>query len=183
MEKGERNREKELYNLKQLHVSCIVLIMAIGISGCKIQISMNGASVPENLKTFSVEYFENRAPQINPTLSQDFTEALKDRISSESRLILNDNGGDVVFSGQITGYDTKPMAIEEDAVSAETRLTVTIKVRYMNTKDPKGNWESSFSDYQDYDSDEDLSDVEDDLVEEIVDDLTEDVFNKAFSDW
>ncbi len=165
------------------YISCISVIIAIILSGCTIRFTMNGASVPDNLKTFSVEYFENRAPQINPTLSQNFTEGLKDRITSESRLELSDGNGDVVFSGQITGYDTKPMAIQENAESAETRLTITIKVRYQNSKDPKTNWESSFSAYQDYDSSEDLSDVEDDLTDLIVEDLTEDVFNKAFSDW
>lgn len=159
------------------------MIFAVVVSGCSVSFTLKGAQVPENIKTFSVEYFENRAPQINPTLSQDFTEALKDRITSESRLILNESNGDVVFSGQITGYSVKPMAIQEDAVSAETRLTVTIKVRYQNFQDPKTNWESSFSAYQDYSSDEDLSDVEDDLVALIIEDITEDVFNKAFSDW
>ncbi len=159
------------------------MVMTVFFTGCSISFTLKGAQVPENIKTFSVEYFENRAPQINPTLSQDFTEALKDRITSESRLILNESNGDVMFSGQITGYSVKPMAIQEDAVSAETRLTVTIKVRYQNFQDPKTNWESSFSAYQDYSSDEDLSDVEDDLVALIIEDITEDVFNKAFSDW
>ncbi len=165
------------------YISVLIVTMAVVLSGCSIRFTMSGASIPDNLKTFSVEYFENRAPQINPTLSQNFTEALKDRITSESPLVLEDENGDVVFSGQITDYSTKPMAIEEDAVSAETRLSVTIKVRYQNFKDPKTNWESTFTAYQDYDSGEDLSDVEDDLTELIIDDLTEDVFNKAFSDW
>ncbi len=165
------------------YIGIIIVVFAIVLSGCAIRFTLNGASVPDNLKTFSVEYFENRAAQINPTLSQNFTEGLKDRISSESRLIQEEDNGDVVFSGQITDYSTKPMAIQEDAVSAETRLSVTIKVRYQNFKDPKSNWESTFTAYQDYDSDKDLSDVEDDLMELIVEDLTEDVFNKAFSDW
>jgi len=151
--------------------------------GCSVQMTFKGSSVPENVKTASVQYFENRAPLINPLLSQTFTEALKDRITSESRLIISDEVGDVDFSGEITGYDLRPMAIQADAVSAETRLTITIKVRYKNFKDPKLNWESSFSEYTDFESSQNITAIESELVSEIVDKITENIFNRAFSDW
>ncbi len=159
-----------------------ILVLFV-LTACSIRYTLNGASVPDNLKTFSVQYFDNRAPLINPTLSQEFTEALKDRITSESRLVLVDNDADIDFSGEITGYSVRPMAIQEDAVSAETRLSATVKVRYRNFKDPKLNWESSFTAYQDYSSEESITDVESELVELIVEQMTEDIFNKAFSDW
>jgi hypothetical protein len=75
------------------------------------------------------------------------------------------------------------MAIKADALSAETRLTTTVKIRFRNLKDPKLDWEQTFSAYQDYDSQDNLSDVEEALVKEIVDELTENIFNRAFSDW
>ncbi len=62
---------------------------------------------------------------------------------SESKLVLEERNADIDFSGQITEYSVRPMAIQADAVSAETRLTVSVKVRYRNFKDPKQNWESS----------------------------------------
>lgn len=161
----------------------ICLIVLLGLSACKIQFTLKGSSVPDNLNTFTVQYYENRAPLINPTLSQDFTEGLKDRVTRESRLVLEDRNGDIDFSGQITGYDIKAMAIEADAESAETRLTISLKVRYRNFKDPKDNWESTFSAYQDFSSDSDIDEVEEELVDLIVDQITEDIFNKAFSDW
>ncbi len=144
---------------------------------------MSGASIPEDLKSFSVQYFVNRAPLINPTLSQTFTEALKDRISNESRLILVNNVGDCDFSGEITGYDTRAMAIQANAVSAETRLTMTVKVRYKNYKNPKSNWEQSFSAYEDFPSEKNINDIESELVRLITDKITENIFNKSFSDW
>jgi hypothetical protein len=153
------------------------------VAGCSVRMTMNGSSVPENVKTASVQYFQNRAMVINPVLSQTFTEGLKDRITSESRLILRDDMGDVDFSGEITGYDIRPMAIQADALSAETRLTITVKVRYRNFKDPRANWESTFSAYSDFSSDQSISSVESELVTDIVDQLTENIFNKAFSDW
>ena len=167
-----------------LTIAVIVVALVAISAACTITITMSGASIPENLTTFSVQYINNRAPLINPDLSQTLTEGLKDRIQTESRLILvEDAMGDVDFSGNITSYGTKAMAIKSDAVSAETRLTVAVKIRFRNFKDPKGDWEQSFSAYQDYDSDNNLSDVEEELVELIVDELTENIFNKAFADW
>ena len=75
------------------------------------------------------------------------------------------------------------MAVQADAVSAQTRLTVSVKIRCRNSKDPKKDWEQSFSAYQDYDSENNLADVEEELVKLIVDELTENIFNKAFADW
>lgn len=159
-------------------VAAVVLM-----AGCKVQMTFRGSSVPENVNTASVQYFENRAPLINPLLSQTFTEALKDRITSESRLIINDEVGDVDFSGEITGYDLRPMAIQANAISAETRMTISIRVRYRNFKNPQQNWESSFSAYADFESSQNITAIESELVSDIVDQITENIFNKAFSDW
>lgn len=159
------------------------LMVVLFVSACTISMTMSGASIPENLSTYSVQYINNRAPLINPNLSQALTDGLKDRIQKESRLVLSEGQADIEFSGNITGYSTKPMAVKADAVSAQTRLTVTVKIRCRNFKDPKKDWEQSFSAQQDYDSENNLSDVEDGLVELMVDELTENIFNKAFADW
>ena len=159
------------------------LLFLLALSGCSVHVTLSGASIDENLKTFSVQYFNNRAAIINPLLSQKFTELLKERIMSESRLVLVEGVGDVDFSGEITGYSIRPMAIKEDAVSAQSRLTITVKVRYRNKVDPKKNWESSFSAYQDYASERNITEVEGELTSLIIDQLTENIFNKAFSDW
>ena len=169
---------------KIISIAFISAIILVGINGCYISsFGFRGISIPDDVNIASVQYFENRAPLINPNLSQTFTEALKDRISTESRLSIRDGVGDVDFSGEITGYDLRPMAIQADAISAMTRLTVTVKIRYQNFKNPKANWESSFSAYEDYESDRNINDIEEALVKLIVDQLTENIFNKAFSDW
>jgi len=169
--------------IKQIKIFAALAIIIGGISACSINMTMSGASIPENISSFSVKYFNNRSPLINPTLSQEFTEGLKDRITNESRLKLVSNTGDVDFSGEITGYDIRPMAIQADAVSAETRLTMTVKVTYKNYKDPKSNWESSFSAFRDFDSNQNINAVEGDLTREMVEEITENIFNKAFADW
>jgi hypothetical protein len=169
---------KSTFRLPLIGIAVILLL-----GGCSIRVTMSGASIPDNLKTFSVQYIVNRAPLVNPTLSQNLTEGLKDRILNESRLSLARDVGDVDFSGEISGYDTRPMAIKADALSAETRLTVTVKIRCRNFKDPKKNWETSFSAYQDFSSERNLVEVEDELTKVIIEQITENIFNKAFADW
>lgn len=161
----------------------LIVCLSLIVSACSISMTMSGASIPENINTFSVQYFDNRAPLINPVLSQNFTEGLKDRISNESRLNLVNGTGDVDFSGEITGYSVRPMAIQADAISAETRLSMSIKVRYKNYKDPKLNWESSFSAFRDFPSDQNINAVETELTNEMIEEITENIFNKAFADW
>ena len=170
-------------NMSHKLLALALAVIAAVCTSCTISMTLSGASIPENLNTFSVEYINNRAPLINPNLSQTLTDGLKDRIQNESRLILTEGQSDIEFSGNITGYSTQPMALKADAVSAQTRLTVNVKIRCRNFKDPKKDWEQSFSAYQDYDSENNLADVEDELVELIVEELTENIFNKAFADW
>ncbi|MFT3737491.1 MAG: LptE family protein [Breznakibacter sp.] len=171
--------------IHRLGKTSILFLVAIFCftGGCSIRMTFTGASIPEDLKTVSVQYFENRAPLINPTLSQTFTESLKDRITNESRLILRNGNGDVDFSGEITDYSVRPMAIQADAVSAETRLTMQVKVRYRNFKNPKDNWEQTFSAYEDFKSELNINQVEEELVKSIIDKLTENIFSKAFANW
>ncbi|MCU4174626.1 LptE family protein [Carboxylicivirga sp. N1Y90] len=166
-----------------LKTTLIALLAVVLLKSCSVSMTMSGASIPENIQSFSVQYFDNRAPLINPTLSQEMTEGLKDRVTNESRLKLDANTGDVDFSGQITNYNVRPMAIQADALSAETRLTMTVKVRYKNYKDPKANWESSFSAFRDFESSQNINAVEADLTKEMIEEITENIFNKAFADW
>jgi hypothetical protein len=168
---------------KIMYVTVAIMGLLIFVNGCSIRTTLRGSSVPENVRTASVQLFNNRAPLINPLLSQNFTDGLKRRITSESRLVIRDGMGDVDFAGEITGYDLRPMAIQANAVSAEERLTITVRVRYRNFKNPRTNWEASFSAYEDFASGQNFRAVEEQLVSSIIDQLTENIFNRAFSDW
>ena len=176
-------RSMKLTNFKLNLPQYTFLLLIFGIlQSCAIRVTFNGAIIPENVKTASVQLFDNRAAYINPVLAQTFTEGLKDRIINGSQLSLADGTGDVDFSGSIIGYDTEPLAIQADARAAETRLTVQVNVRYENFKDPEKSWESSFSAYRDFPSDQNITAIEGELVDEIVEELTENIFNKAFAD-
>jgi hypothetical protein len=161
-----------------------LLLAALILAGCSVQYSFSGASIDYNkLKTISVQYFANRAPIVVPTLSQQFTDALRDKFRSQTKLKMVNGIGDVDFSGEITRYETRSTAITGDDKPAKNRLTIEVKVRYTNAINPKDNFESSFSRFEEYGANDNLAAVEGTLIETIVDQLTEDVFNKAFVNW
>jgi len=120
---------------------------------------------------------------VNPSLSNDITEAMKDKFVNQTSLKLGDENSDLYFEGTITDYNTQPTAIKSGDVASQNRLSVTVKVKFVNNKDPKSNFDTSFSRYQDYDSQLSLTDVEDELVATIVEELVEDIFTKAVVNW
>lgn len=135
------------------------------------------------VKTFSVDYFPNRAKLINPNLSQQFTDALQDKIMKQTSYNLIPENGDLEFSGQITDYDVKPMNIQKGDLAAQNRLTVGVKVKFTNNKYHEQDWEKSFTAYEDFDSNSSLGDVEDQLVVEIMKKLNDDIFNASIANW
>ena len=158
------------------------LLLSISLNSCGIY-SFTGASIPAEAKTVSVQYFNNKAATVQPTLSQVFTERLKDMFLEQTNLTLSENEGDLAFSGYISKYQIKPMAIKANETAGQNRLTIAVKVIYKNSFDSENNFEQIFSRYHDYDSAENISDIEGALIEDITNELVEDVFNKAFVNW
>jgi len=145
--------------------------------------SFTGASISSEVKTYSVSFFENKSNTINSSLSSTFTEKLKDYFSSQLNIQQIDKEGDLSFSGEIINYEIKPIAISSNETARQNRLTIKVKVSFMNIFDEKMNFDSNFVRYKDFPSDEDLSVVEDIYMQEICDDLVEDIFNQSVVNW
>jgi predicted porin len=135
------------------------------------------------VKTISIQYFQNRASLVQPGLSQNLTDALIDKCKSQTNLGFVNGIGDVNFEGEISDYNTRPLTVAADAQAATNRFTIAVRVKFTNAVDPELNYEQSFSRYEDYDSNLDLSQVEGDLTKKIIELLVEDIFNKAFVNW
>lgn len=159
-----------------------VLLFVIMLCSCGVY-SFSGASIPPEAKTVSVQYFPNHAQLVNPLLSNNITNALNDMFVNQTTLESVAENGDLALEGEITGYSTSPVAITGDQTAALNRLTVTVNVRFTNRYDENTNFEQSFSQYQDYPSNQDLNMVQDALLETIVNDLCQDIFNKAVVNW
>jgi hypothetical protein len=151
--------------------------------GCKVSYSFSGASISPTVKTFSAQYFQNRAPLVQPGLGQYITDELIDKCKTQTSLKYVNGIGDVSFEGEITDYNTRPLTVSADANAATNRFTITVKVKFVNSIDPDLSYEQTFARYEDYDSNLDLSQVERDLSEKIVAMIVEDIFNKAFVNW
>ena len=168
--------------MKRIHF--FILFSALfALTGCKINYSFTGGSIDPKIKTISIQYFPNNAPIVQPTLSQTFTEALRDKFSSQTKLTLLNKGGDLNIEGSIIGYSTQPVAIQGNETAALNRLMISVSVKFTNKLDEKQNFEQTFMRYADFQSSQSLSSVEGTLIKEINEALVEDIFNKAVVNW
>lgn len=170
---------------KILSGACAVMALAgtaMIVHSCGIY-SFSGTSIQPDVYTVTINYFEYKALRVNPSLSNDITEALKDQFQRLTRLEQVDMDGDLEISGEITGYDVRATAVTADEVAAQNRLTVTVKIYFTNRKYPEDDFEKSFSAYADYDSMQSLDAVESGLCEDIIETLIEDIFNATVANW
>lgn len=171
--------QKILFTFKSL----IILTSVLLIQSCGTY-SFSGASIPAEMKTISVQFFENNSALVVPYLSQQFTEALKERIRNQSRLSIIRADADANFEGRITDYTIRPVAIQGNERAGLNRMTVTVSVKYSNTLNPELNFEQSFQAFQEFSlTGGALQTQEPKLLKLINTQLTEDIFNKAFANW
>lgn len=162
----------------------ITLFLVVLLSGCSY--SFKGASIPAEMKNITINYFENNSLLVVPTLSQDFTEALKTRIRTQSKLNIIQTEGDAILEGRITNYTLSPVAIQDNTrpTAGATRLTIRVNVKYINNLDPTKNFEQSFERFKDFTtSNQSLQTAELQNIKAVIDLITEDIFNRAFSQW
>lgn len=171
---------------KSIFLRKIAVIIAVTsllmLQTCGIY-SFSGTSIQSDVKTVTINYFQYSALRVNPSLSNDLTEALKDKFRKMTRLEQVEMDGDLEITGTVTGYDVRATAITANEVAAQNRLTVTVKIAYTNRKYPEEDFERSFSAYGDYDSTQSLDAVEAALCEEIVKQLCEDILNATVANW
>ena len=163
----------------------IMLALAIVSQACSISYTFNGAILDYSIyKTISVSNFPIRAALVYAPLQQVFENKLQDLITRQTRLsIVDSSNTDLRLEGEITGYALSPQAVNEDAYASQTRLTITVRVRYINSKNPDMDIDQTFSAYHDFSSDQLLIDVQDSLCDEICDELCNLIFNATFGNW
>jgi hypothetical protein len=175
---------KNIFRLRTQGPFILILTLILTLlTGCSVKYSFSGASISPLAKTFSVQYFQNRAPLVQPQLSQTLTDALIDKCKAQTSLKYVTSIGDVNFEGEISDYATRPLTVAADAQAASNRFSITVKVKFTNAIDPNLSFEQQFSRYEDYSSNLELSAVEKELSDKIVEALVEDIFNQAFVNW
>ena len=169
--------------MKKLIFSLIMGMFVMCTSSCTVQYSMGGANINPDVHTISVDDFPSRAPSGPADLGQFFTNELKDKFQSQTRLTVVNERGDLNFRGQISDYDTRPVSVGGEQTAQMTRLTLRVHVVFTNEKHPENSYESDFSHYEDFDSAKSLSQIEDQLIESISEKLIDDIFKKAVVNW
>lgn len=167
--------------MKKIVFLFIALILTL--ASCKVKYSLSGATIPPEAKTISVAFFTNNTTLGAPSLSQRFTEKLRDMVSSQTNLALMSQNGDLQFEGFIADYNIAPVAIQSTDQANLNRLTISVNVKYSNRFDATKNFEQAFTRFADYSSQKSIESMEPELVQEIFRQITEDVFNRAFNNW
>lgn len=173
------------FHIRNIFCYVLVLLASCALGGCSISYKLNGAAIDYSVyKTIYVSNFPIRAALVYPPLQQTFENELLDYISRNTRLRTVDTpNSDLQLEGEITGYSLSPQAVTENAYASRTRLTIQVKIRYVDNKAEGKDIDQTFSAYRDFDSSEMLTDVQDQLCNEISKELVDLIFNATLGDW
>ena len=161
----------------------LIIIGCWLFTSCKIQVSLNGATLPESAKSLQVDFFENNTPLGPPTMAPLFSETLRDVLSRQTSLRLVKQSGDIVFQGNITDFQILPVAIQANDQAAQSRLSISVRVKYTSVADPKRNFEEQFTRFTDFSATDNFQVRQNDLMKEVFRQITEDIFNRSFNNW
>lgn len=162
----------------------ILLIMMLSWQSCRISYKLNGAALDYTIyHTIHVSEFPIRAALVYPPLQQTFENELLDYITRNTRLRTVDGTADLQMEGEITGYNLTPQAVTEDAYASKTRLTISVRVKYIDNKQEGKDVDQTFSAYRDFDSSQMLTDVQDELCSQISKELVDLIYNATLGNW
>lgn len=169
--------------LRRAAIALLLLCPCILSTSC-VTYTFNGSALNYNIyRTVNIGEFPIRAALVYPPLQQTFENRLLDVVTRQTRLQEIDGPSDLELTGEITGYSLSPQAVGENAYATQTRLTITVRVKYIDHKNEANNVDQSFSAYRDFDSSEMLTDVQDELCQEISNELVDLIFNATFGNW
>jgi len=158
--------------------------ISVIVSACAISYKFNGASIDyATTKTISIADFPNMAPLVYAPLSQDLSEGIRDLFARQTRLQVLRKGGQLELEGEITNYAISAMAIAADSYAAETKLTITVRVRFTNNINPSESFEKTYTAFQTFDSNKLLTDVQDELCATMITEIAESIYNDTVAKW
>lgn len=165
------------------HVILLFLLL-VGMYSCKVSYQFNGSNIDYNLtKTMHIADFQNQALTQYPPLIQTFNNRLKDVYTRNTKLQFINNNADLELDGEIIKFETSPLAVREDGLAGQIRLTMDVRIRFRNNKNPSEDKEQTFSAYRDFSSSQSISDVQDALGSELTEDIVDQIFNATMANW
>lgn len=161
-----------------------MLIIAMSVVACSISYKFNGASIDyTKTKTIQINDFPIRASYVWGPMAPMFNNALKDMFANHTRLIQVKRNGDMKIEGEITQYSQRNKSVSSEGYSAQTELSITVNVRFVNNANHSLDFERQFTASQSYETTRSLNSVQEELVSQMVKDLTEQIFNATVANW
>lgn len=164
----------------------IILSPLFLLTSCKPVFTFNGSILNYDIyKTIYVSDFPIRAALVYPPLQQTFENEILNYVTRQTKLqvVDNPNNADINLSGEITGYSLSPQAVGTDAYATETRLTISVRVKYTDNQNSANNIDQTFSAYRQFSSSLMLTDVQDELCQQISEELATLIFNSTLGNW
>lgn len=169
--------------MKRIFSLFVPLLLTSLLVSCSIKYHFTGTSINYDLiKTIQIDKIANRAPYGWAPMEAMFNTTLQDQYVNQTRLKLVKRGGDLHVAGEITGYDQFNKAISADGYSSQVQLKMTVNIRFTNSKTNE-RWEKQFSATTQYDSNLQLTAVQEGLVKEMTKDICDQIFNATVADW
>ncbi len=170
--------------MRNIILVILSLFSFVCFTACSISYKLNGASIDyETTKTISFEYIPIKAAMVYAPLAVLFNDELQAKYANQTKLEQQKVDGDLQISGAITGYSLTPQAVKQDSYAAETRLTIKVKIKFVNKYNKAENFEKEFSAYRDFEATQMITDVQDGLCDEMVKELVEQIFNATVANW
>lgn len=160
----------------------VILLVAFNMTGCSVYNFTGTGKI--DAKTFQVNYFQNNAPLIEPGIERTFTQKLQNLIQNQTNLNLVNSDGDLLYEGEIVDYRISPTTATADQLAAESRLTITVNVRFSNKNKEADSFEKKFNFFYNFPGTEQL--VGSRLtaaLDEIFERITQDIFNESLAKW
>lgn len=166
--------------------ACLLLPLLLLMSGCtpfwKFY-DFKGAAIPADIQTFSVDFFSNEAAIVNPQLSMSFTEKLKTKFQSETRLSLTNANGDYKFGGSIVEYSVTPAALNANVGTAQNQFNIKVRVEFVCEKYPEKSFARDYAFFKIFDASSTFESVEESLSTEIQNQIVQQIFAAVALDW
>lgn len=166
----------------KLLVACGLLLVTFNYATCKYS-TRDSSPIPADIKTFRVNYLENRARYVNPQLTPTLTEKLKQKIIGQTRLRqINGDEAHYDIGGYITDYSVTTTGVSNQTASTN-RLNVSFHLIFKNTLDQKKDFETDITNNYDFSAQLNLQQAEAQLSNDIIKNLVDAIFNRIFSNW
>ena len=175
-----------IFKFSYFHIFKLTLIplLLLCLSSCAVSIKFNGANIDySTTRSISIADFPNNAAMVNPSLSNNLSEGIRDLFQRQTRLQVLRKGGDLELEGEIVGYDITAMAISADSYASETKLTIRVKVHFTNNIHPEESFDKTYTAFQTFDSSQMLSDVQDELCNTMITEIAESIYNDTVAKW